>query len=276
MWNVLGNRIEVVATYVHELRRYGFPVDGGASSKEVVFVLDGVGGFQFAPLMIRRAFRLAGVDIPVIMHRWQFGIPGEIWTDLMWYRRNKWMGAKLARRLRSFRRTHPDTLIHMVAFSGGSGVGVFACERLRRTLIETLVLFCPALSPLYDLAPALRNVRRCYATVSHRDNFILGWGTRTFGTIDRKRTRAAGREGFTIPARVTDRDRLLYQRLREIRWTDELRGLRHQGGHTGWVSVPFLREHLPSMLRGEPSLPMHAVAAPEPVPHCQEVVEEGL
>ncbi|MCH7807958.1 MAG: hypothetical protein IIB60_01930 [Planctomycetes bacterium] len=260
----ISNRIAVVSTSLWERIRYGLPEVNGTVADEVLFVLDGVGGFQFAPLLIRRALRLEGSTLPTVLFHWQFCLPGEIWTDLMWYRRNRLMGLMLARRLLAFRRAHPKTRIHLLAYSGGAGVGVFACEKLKaRGLIDTLVLACPALSPTYNLGPALLAVKQCYALVSHKDRWLLGLGTRIFGTTDRRFTAAAGMRGFEIPTTASTQDRQAYERMREIRWGPELKKTKHHGGHTGWVMVGFLRTHLLAILKAEPLL---AVSRVKPAP----------
>jgi hypothetical protein len=241
---------------VAERVRHGAPELVGTIGDEVLFILDGVGGFQWGPLMVRRALRLEREALATVLHRWQYGLPGEIWTDLMWLRRNRVMGAKLARRLLAFRRTYPDTRIHLLGYSGGAGIAVFACEALRaRRIIETLMLPCPALSSSYNLGPALRATIRCYALISRKDRGILGLGTRVFGTTDRRFEAAAGMTGFRIPAEASAEDRAAYDRLREIHWSPALKALGHHGGHTGWLSVPLLRKHLLPILRGHPLLP---------------------
>jgi len=256
----LTTRVTAVSTYAAELVRHGIAEQVGPIEDEVLFVLDGVGGFQFAPLLIRRALRQESAAIGTVLYAWQFGLPGEIWTDLMWLRRNRVMGARLARRLLSFHRHHPQARIHLAAFSGGAGIGVFALETLgRRSVVETLLLPCPAISPTYNLGPALQNVARAYAWVSARDTGILGLGTRVFGTTDRQFTAAAGSLGFKRPPGLARGDANAYDRLWEVHWAPELKQLGHSGGHTGWVSVPFLRRHLLPMLHGHPLLQCRAV-----------------
>lgn len=246
-----------------ERMRYGVGEVVGPVDREVVFLLDGVGGLQAGPLLARRALRERGEAIGSVLFRWQWGLTGEIWTDLMWLKRNRVMGGQLARRLLAFRRANPNTVVHILAISGGAGIAVFACEALRgRGRIETLVLPCPALSPTYNLGPALRSVKRCYALVSSRDTVLLGLGTRIFGTTDRVFTAAAGQVGFQMPDGIDEEDARAYQRLREIRWSPQLREVRHNGGHIGWSALPFLREHLPEILRGNPRLPTYAIGAP--------------
>ena len=249
-----------VGTYLLERLHGAVPEASGDMDGEVVFLLDGVGGFEIAPLLVRRALRQSGDSLGTVVYHWQRGVTGEIFTDLMWLRRNRVMAAQLARKLLAFRRSHPHTTMHVMAFSGGAGVATFAMEHLRgRARIDTLVLACPAMSPTYNLAGALRSVTRAYALVSARDKFLLGLGTTLFGTTDRVHTRAAGLTGFKIPRDASADQRRAYARLREVHWIPELRQLRHYGGHTDWANVAFLRCHLVPMLHGQPRLETNSV-----------------
>lgn len=249
------DRVRTVGVYLLELVCHGLPEALRPMDQEVLFVLDGVGGFQFAPLLVRKAIREEGINLGTVYFRWQWGLPGEIFTDLMWIRRNRVMGAKLARKLLAHKRAFPESTIHMMAFSGGAGIAVFALEHLRKhAIIETLILACPALSPDFNLAPALANVTRCYALTSRKDTGILGWGTRILGTTDRRFTRAAGCVGFRLPVGATVEQASHYERLREVTWSPDLIAAGHSGGHTGWVSVSLLRRHVLPLLRGEPLL----------------------
>lgn len=254
------DRARIFGAYFAELRQHGRPTVQGPLDREVLFIVDGVGGFQAAGLAVRRALRLAECDIGTVFFRWQTRFYADILSDLMRLKRNRVMGALLARKLLAFRREHPTTRIHMMAYSGGAGIAVFALEHLiGRSPVESLVLTCPALSPTYNLGPALRAVGRAYALVSSNDRLILGLGTRLFGTTDRVFTAAGGRLGFRLPKGATEEDTNAYSRLREFRWSADYLRLGHHGTHSGWASVPFLREHLPSLLRGEPRLPMHEI-----------------
>ncbi len=248
--------------YLAERVRYGVPRRVGTPGDDVLFLVDGVGGFQYCVTMIRKALREDAVDMTTIMFDWQFPVPGEIFTDLMWHRRNRWMGLKLARELKGFHRAHPQSRIHLMAVSAGTGITVFACEKLKRScMIETLVLTCPALSPTYNLAPALKTATRAYALVSRRDTVVLGLGTRLFGTVDRRFGPAAGCVGFRRPEALSDDDRSAYDRLREVRWSPDLRRDGNRGGHGSWVNVRFLRRHLMPLLHGQPLLPLHDIPA---------------
>jgi hypothetical protein len=224
--------------------------------------------------MIRRALRQAGSPMGTILYRWQFGLPGEIWTDLMWHRRNQLKGRQLARRILAFHRANPQATIQLFACSGGVGVSLFALEAIYRCrtpghtesvgnrtlpIIDTLVLACPAVSPEYNLTTALGVVRRCYALVSHRDSIILGLGTRIFGTTDRRFMKSAGMVGFRIPPGLTNQQAARYERIREIHWSSEFTKQGHGGGHSGSISLPFLKNHLIPLLAGAPKLPTQPV-----------------
>lgn len=252
----LGNRISVLSSHLVDRARYGLPIEFGPLEDEILFVIDGVGGFQFSPMMIRRVLGFEQPVMGTIWFKWQFGLVGEVWTDLMWVRRNRVMGAQLARRILAVHRRYPSARLHLAAFSGGAGVAVFALEALKgRKIVETLILGCPALSPTYPLARALRCVTRAYALVSDRDRYLLGLGTRMFGTTDRRYCSAAGRVGFRLPPQATADDVQAYDRLREIHWSPELVADGHYGGHTGWLNERFLRNHLVPMLHGNPLMP---------------------
>lgn len=267
-------RAQLLRSYVAELWGHGLPEMTGDVTHEALFIVDGVGGIQAAPLMIRRALRHLGSPLGTILYRWQFGLPGEIWTDLMWHKRNQLKGRQLARRLLAFQRANPQATIHLFACSGGVGVSLFALEAIYRCrtrghkepacerslpIIETLILACPAVSPGYNLTPALGVVRRCYALVSHRDSIILGLGTRLFGTTDRRFTKSAGMVGFSVPPDLTDEGATAYDRLREIRWLPEFKKEGHGGGHSGTISLLFLKNHLIPLLDGTPKLPTRSV-----------------
>ncbi len=64
-----------------ETLRYGTPELVGTIGDEVLFVLDGVGGFQIARLMVRRVLREKADAMATVLYVWQFGMVGEIWTE---------------------------------------------------------------------------------------------------------------------------------------------------------------------------------------------------
>ncbi len=253
---IVLDRVSVVRAYLLEMVRHGLPEFVRRDDREIIMLLDGVGGFQFVPLLVRKVLREADTPISSTWFRWQTPIPGLMLVDLMWHSRNQRRAGMLADKLLALHRDHPAAKIHIVAYSGGTGIAVFALELLKgRVPIESLLLFAPAISPSYNLGPALRRVHRAYIMMSRKDTWLLGAGTRLFGTMDRKRVRSAGMVGFVVPPGLSADDLKAYDRIRSIEWCDDFRRYGHSGGHTGWAQVSFLRQHLQSLLAGQPTLP---------------------
>lgn len=151
---------------------------------------------------------------------------------------NRVEAKKLADRITQLRRAEPDRKIILTAHSGGSGFAVFALELLPTDVqIDTLVLMAAAISPSYDLSPALSHVRdSAYAFNSRHDGFYLGWGTRTFGTMDRVREDSAGKVGFTRPMTASPQQ---YAKLVEIPWQSSWLRFSNFGDHFGAISPEF-------------------------------------
>jgi len=248
----IADRVSLIRRRAAERMSYGRVGELPTSDAPLLVVVDGVGRFQFAPYAIRWALRDLGSPIETVLFDWHTPIVGEIWTDLMWRRRNRVMGARLARRLLRFHRDCPDRPIHLFAYSGGACVGAFACESLRgRKIVSTLLLVAPAVSPGFDLKPALRAVERCTILVSPRDYVILGLGTTLFGTSDRISGKSAGMVGFAGMGDLPRGSRADYDRCRQVRWDASLRRDGNFGGHAGWIAPAFLRRYLLRLLDGD-------------------------
>ena len=251
--SALRDRLSVLGPWVADLVRYGIPGYVSNGDQEIVMLLDGVGGFQFLPVLVRRVLREGELPMSSTWFRWQMPVPGLMLVDLMWRSRNQRRAALLARQLQDLHARFPSAKIHVIGYSGGTGVAVFALEALGgRVPIETLLLFAPAISPNYNLAPMMQNVRRAYVMVSPRDSWLLGIGTRLFGTMDRRRVASAGLVGFSVPEDIGPDHREAYSRIHVVEWCEEFRDSGHSGGHIGWTQLSFLRKHLVPLLAGQP------------------------
>ena len=219
-------------------------------------------GLDPKPLLIH----LPGIAGDNAMERWYLsslrtgGFDGELelydWTGrLFWFRalrdyhHNRDAGRELAEKITTFVRANRDRPVFLTSDSGGAGPTVWALEALPADVqVEAVVLICPALSPDYDLSPALLRVRqRMLAFQSRRDNFVLGWGTRNWGTIDRKYVAAAGNVGFAMPGNVRDAEQ--YRKFRTIGY-DPAWWLRYNnpGDHTGPMSSRFASGYIAPLL----------------------------
>ncbi len=160
----------------------------------------------------------------------------------------------LAEKVRQYRIQQPQNPIFLVAKSGGAGVVVRALELLDEQQVERAVMLAPAISPAYDLSNALRAIRREMVVFwSPLDLIILGFGTRIFGTVDRKRTAGAGLVGFRVPAALDLHECAAqqYEKLRQIRWGPRMASSGYLGGHFGPDSPLFLRRYVVPLLRAE-------------------------
>ena len=223
--------------------------DGPANGS--VFILDGIGGLLLLPVGVRKGLWAAGVPGAIEIHDWHSGPRGELLGDLIAYRRNLRKAAAFAEVLTERRRAYPDAPLHVVGFSGGAGLSVFALERLPDDVqLDTVILGCPALSPRYRLTAALRHVRRCVALISRRDCRVLGLGTTIFGTMDRRHGRAAGLVGFRRPTPFNPDDARAYEKLHQLHWDPSMRAADHFGNHIGCAAPPFAQHYLGPILLG--------------------------
>lgn len=155
-------------------------------------------------------------------------------------------------------KAHAHQRFILTCHSGGAGITAWALEQLPDGVtIDTWLLIQPALSPQYDLSKALARVTRAYAFVSEHDAFVLGTGTRTFGTIDRVFTNAAGLSGFVVPAGA---DRNQYAKLAQIPYRDAWVRQGNLGDHIGPMLRSFSRDTISPLLQtgtipGDPAPP---------------------
>lgn len=225
----------------------------------LVLILPGIGGEDFLNHNIAHGLNDAQVLDAIEIFDWTRGRFLMLY-NLMGHGRNVRQAALLAERIRHYQRHHPNRPIHLIAHSGGTGIAVMALEQLGAgEKITAALLLASALSPEYNLARALRHTEYgIYNFHSPYDVFHLGIGTTTFGTIDRKRCRAAGKVGFRQPEGLRDADAALYAaKLRQVVWRKQWLRSWHAGGHTGWADRRFCRDWLsPIILRhhqGQPT-----------------------
>jgi pimeloyl-ACP methyl ester carboxylesterase len=230
---------------------YGEPPDlsGDDGARGLVLVADGVGGLDLCGTALRYVMGSLGAPYIVKVVPWGHGF-GRWHADLTNAANRDLKAAEIAQEAAGFRDRVANGSVALVGKSGGTGVVVRALEKLPDKSVDVAVLISPAVSPRYNLAHALRAVRREMVVFwSPIDFFVLGAGTRIFGTIDRVKSVSAGLVGFRPPESLGDSERAQYAKLRQVRWHPSMASTGYLGGHVGPDSPAFLRKYVVPLLR---------------------------
>jgi hypothetical protein len=224
------------------------PVD--AESKHgVVIVVCGIGGLDFVALSSHWALPRAGVRHEIREFSWTHG-KGRLLRDLQDTQHCLQKASELAAEVRMIKTQEPERPVFLVGKSGGTGLVLAAAEQLPPQTLERVILLSPAVSPSYDLRPALRATK--YEIVSFHspyDQLVLNWGTSQFGTIDRYYGASAGLRGFVIPKDLSAEDRALYDRLVQVRWSPAMILEGHFGIHIGTSMPAFVAKEVAPWLK---------------------------
>ncbi len=218
----------------------------GPPPRPYLLHLPGISGERSIDRMLTQGLVQGGLEAEVEIYDWTDTDAGL--NALYARQRHEREADAVARMIVAKYRADPRTRIYVSGHSGGTAIAVWALERLPPDVkIETLLMLASALSPAYDLSPALRHVSgRAYALYSPHDP-VLGIGTRMFGTIDGMKTSAAGRTGFTPPPGAVDARQ--YEKLTQIGYDPSWIQLSNIGDHIGPMMRPFAREILAPLLR---------------------------
>jgi hypothetical protein len=193
--------------------------------------------------------RNAGVNCEVLPFDWTHG-KGHILKDLQDTRNHAKKTAELAEKLNRLHEADPDRPIFLIGRSGGSVLALGATEELPPQTLERIILLSAAVSPTYDLRPALRATKQeIVSFYSDLDWFVLGWGTWQFGTADRFYTPSAGKSGFVVPPDADEETAAQYRRLVQIGWTPGMILRGNTGGHTGTAMPTFLASDVAPWLK---------------------------
>jgi hypothetical protein len=200
-------------------------------------VVGGVGGWDVVGMACQKMLPQVGVQHEVRDFVWTHGW-GQMFKDLQDTSHILRKAGELAAEVRRVKADDPDRPVYLVGKSGGAGLVLAAAEQLPPATLERIILLSPAVSPSYDLRPALRVCKReIVAFNCVYDKLILGWGTSQFGTVDRVYGPSAGMCGFVVPTDLTDEDHALYERLVQIPWHSSMILEGNPGTHLG-TSMP--------------------------------------
>ena len=177
-----------------------------------LLILPGVGNtrFHLAGFVAAAEAQLPRFDVEV--RPW--GVPFMTIHNLRAHERNTATVAAIAAEIAQWRRANPDAPFYLVGYSGGGGMATLVTAALPDDVsIDRLVLVAPAISPDYPLASeVLPHVREYVVNYASERDLQVGWGTRTFGTIDRKYTDERRRDRLRRRARAPARVALVERR----------------------------------------------------------------
>jgi pimeloyl-ACP methyl ester carboxylesterase len=131
--------------------------------------------------------------------------------------------------------------VTLIGHSAGCGVILGAIARLDAgQQAGTVILLAPALSPDFNLKPALGHCRTIQVFYSEDDWFWQGLGPQITGEYDGAHRSGAGRRGFTLYGLDEEEKKRVIQHAYEPDW--ESFGV--YGGHFDWLRPAFGAEVL--------------------------------
>jgi pimeloyl-ACP methyl ester carboxylesterase len=230
------------------------PVPGAARAEAapgVVFVVGGIGGLDPLGMSAKVALPLAGVKHEIREFCWTHG-KLKLLRDLQDTRYLLARAGEMAVEVQKVKADHPERPVYLVGHSAGAAVVLAAAEQLPVGTLQRLIVLSAAVSPAFDLRPALRATRgELVAFNSGCDWVVLGWGTNQFGTADRVYSPSAGMVGFETPLGLEDEGRALYRRLVQRPWRMDMLLAGCGGAHHSTTMPLFLARFVAPWLRDE-------------------------
>jgi pimeloyl-ACP methyl ester carboxylesterase len=197
------------------------PADAGPAGPRkpgVVFVVGGVGGMDPVNLWGPLALPHAGVPHELRNFPWTHG-KGHFVRDLQDFRHLQAKGGELAEAVRAVKEADPERPVYLLGHSAGAAISLIAAAQLPPATLERIILLASAVSPEYDLRPALRATRGEIVCFNSTCDFLfLSWGTSQLGTADRAYGPAAGFAGFRPPADLDHEGQSLYDKVVQVQW----------------------------------------------------------
>jgi pimeloyl-ACP methyl ester carboxylesterase len=224
------------------------------------YVFPGISGGAWYLGDAYRGYRDAGVESEVRIDEWEKPLYDGL-GHLSDYDNNRRHARIVAEEIEIYRKVHPAAPIDLVGYSAGGGIAVMVTEALPPTIgLRNVVLVQCAVAPDYDLREALRRIDGRIVNIhSDRDWFVLGLGTRVFGTVDRTFTESAGKTGFKLKAAVPDED--LREKVVQQPWSPKMAYTGHWGQHGGILLYQWNRDFVAPWLLPEPRAPSVPQAA---------------
>ena len=218
-------------------------------------VLPGIEGKSFLNVSIAQGLRDAGVQTGIEIVDWTTGIFPLFLYHLRGLKRNKAIATSIAKKIVDYQDRYPRRPVHLIGHSGGGAMALFTLEALpRERHVTSVILLAPAVSPRFDLRPALAKTEiGIWNFYSPLDAFFLGIATLLFGNVDGRHCVAAGACGFYYPR--TDEDvgephvAPLHQQVFRAKMLRQF----NFGGHFGCTNRVFVAESIAPLIRANRS-----------------------
>jgi pimeloyl-ACP methyl ester carboxylesterase len=223
--------------------------EGNRLEHGLIIVLPGVEGSGPLNWSIVRGLLDSGERAAVRLVDWTTGFWPFFSFHLRAARRNRLIARNVARMIIDYRNTYGDRPAYLVGHSGGAALAVWVLEALPEDCpVSAAVLLGVALSPGYDLGPALERTQEgIWSFFSPLDLLFLTVGTLLFGTFDGLHRVSAGWCGFSAPPTESAR-RLYRNKLHQYCYVPRMIGRFHPGGHFGWANRVFVAETIAPLL----------------------------
>ncbi len=212
------------------------PEFGPKAKYGITFYVPGVGNFDRGDAGIREGLERAGYRGQVARFNWSYSFNPALDQTVRPIAR---LGAaRLADAIQDYLTRYPGREVNLIGLSAGSGVAIFALERLKPNYkVNNVVLIASSLHYRYDISKALPHIRgKIYCYYSPQDAVLTG-PMKVFGTIDGVLfDDGAGAVGLQ-PPRGADR-------VVNVRWRPEFERYGYYGGHIDGTSPAFVRRYI--------------------------------
>lgn len=219
----------------------------GALDRGLVILLPGIDGRALYNEAACHALADSGVAMAVELCDWTAPL-GPLFNQTA-VGRNREVAGRLAERIVSYLRQHPNGQVYLIGHSGGTAIAVWAAEALPDgQRVEGIILLASSLSPGYELSAALAHTRGGIVSFySSLDGGLLGVGTGLVGTMDGLHGPSAGLDGFQPPSSPARRDE--YAKLYQIAWEPGMNAAGHDGGHFTYMVPPFISAYVGPLVK---------------------------
>lgn len=210
------------------------------------FYLDGAGGLGFGRRDVPEGLRRAGYRGDCVVFDWSI-TRNPLLDQLDPLGLNKLWARALASRIRKYKQKYPDNDVNLIALSAGTGVVVWALERLQGEYkVNNVFLVGSSLASKYDMDTVLRSVEgKVFVYHSARDAILPL--TLMIGTVDRRLgARVVGMVGMAL--KDSYRGRVV-----NVGWEKKWNRLGWKGGHTDCVGRAFVQYEIARKLMVPPT-----------------------